>query len=106
MLNVMRRDAMSDPSDPVEPANLRFLRILVTVLTAVMIGGLVIVIALLVTRLRQPAFALPDSISLPDGTTARNFTVGPSWFAVVTGDDRILILDQDSGDIRQIITID
>jgi hypothetical protein len=97
---------MTDPSELQEPANLRFLRILVTVLTAVMIGGLVIVIGLLVTRLRQPAVGFPDSISLPDGTKAQSFTVGRGWFAVVTDDDRILILDQDSGGVRQIITLD
>ena len=106
MLNVTRRRAMSDPSEPAEPANLRFLRLLVTVLTAVMIGGLVIVIALLVTRLNQPSLAFPDAITLPDGTRAESFTVGRGWFAVVTGDERILILDQKSGDVRQIITLD
>jgi len=39
--------------DPIEPANLRFLRHLVTGLTVVMIVGVVVVIALLVTRLNK-----------------------------------------------------
>lgn len=89
-----------------EPANLRFLRRLVTVLTAVMIGGLVVLIVTLVTRINQPAMTLPDYITLPEGTKVETFTVGRGWFAVSTEDQKILILDQDSGDLRQIITID
>ena len=113
MLNVTRRDAMSDLSEPVdpeelppEPTNLRFLRILVTVLTAVMIGGLVVLIAVLVTRLKPTALVLPDSITLPDGAEAQSFTIGSDWFAVVTTDNRILILDRDTGAVRQTVQIE
>ena len=97
---------MSDPDLPPEPPNLRFLRRLVTVLTAVMIGGVLVIVTLLVMRFSGSAPALPDSITLPDGTRPAAFTQGSDWFAVVTTDDRILIYDRITGALRQTIVID
>ncbi len=77
-----------------------------TTLTAVMIGGLVVVISLLVIRLSDKAVTLPDSITLPDGTTPTAVTFGNGWIAVVSDDNHILILDAESGDLRQTITIE
>ncbi|WP_299655596.1 DUF6476 family protein [uncultured Tateyamaria sp.] len=93
---------------PELPANLAFLRRLVTALTIIMIGGVVTVVALLVIRLNSdPApLPLPDRVTLPDGTTATAFTVGSDWYAVVTADDQILIFDQVTGTIRQTIVLD
>ena len=71
---------------PPEPANLRFLRRLVTVLTVVMIGGLLVIATLLVIRLSSNAPALPDVITLPDGATAHAFTQSADWYAIVTTD--------------------
>jgi len=97
---------MDNSPEPIEePANLKFLRQLVTLLTAVMIAGVVVVVALLVIRLRSPAAELPAQIALPDGTRVSSFTVGPDWYAVVTRDDRILIFDQADGALRQTIAI-
>ncbi|MEY8830662.1 DUF6476 family protein [Sedimentitalea sp. XS_ASV28] len=101
---------MTDPSEPVEePANLRFLRRLVTVLTAVMIGGLLVIVSLIVIRFssdRTPAaIPLPDHITLPDGTRAEAFTVTADWYAVITGDERVLIYDRASGDLRKTIDL-
>ncbi|MEM7520148.1 MAG: DUF6476 family protein [Pseudomonadota bacterium] len=94
---------MDDPVD--EPANLRFLRRLVTVLTAVMICGVLVVIGLLVTRLTGDAPALPSEIALPEGATARAFTQGTDWYAVVTQADEILIFDRLTGALRQRVQI-
>ncbi|AXI45964.1 hypothetical protein C1J03_07975 [Sulfitobacter sp. SK012] len=88
-----------------EPANLRFLRRLVTVLTTVMIGGVIVVIALLVTRLNASAPDLPNTLTLPDGATASAFTQGDTWYAVVTDDNRILIYDRLSGKLSQTVEI-
>lgn len=77
-----------------------------TVLTAVMIAGLVIVITLLVTRFPKVQAPLPDTITLPDGTTPTAFTRGAGWYAVVTDDNRILIFSQSSGALRQTIEIE
>ena len=89
-----------------EPPNLRFLRRLVTVLTAVMIGGLLVITGLLVIRFSQTGPALPDQITLPDGATAQAFTQGTGWYAVVTTDNQILIFDQLTGALTQSIQID
>ena len=48
-----------------EPAQLRFLRRLVTVLTAVMIGGVVLIIALLVIRLNDKPSDVAGNCCLP-----------------------------------------
>ncbi|MFC7703312.1 DUF6476 family protein [Plastorhodobacter daqingensis] len=99
-----------DAPGPV-PRELRFLKRLVTVLTVVMIAGLVIIIALLVTRLtlippKSALPALPEAISLPEGSSAHAFTQGTGWFAVVTDGDEILIFDSTDGALRQRIRID
>ena len=75
------------------PPGLRFLRQLVTVLTVVMIVGVVLIAALLVIRLNQPALAIPDQITLPAGTVAISYTQTHDWFAVVTDENKILIFD-------------
>ena len=98
---------MTDPSDPiVEPGNLRFLRVLVTTLMVVMIGGLLVIVAMFVIRFSSTRPTLPDAITLPDGTRAEAFTIGRNWFAVVTTDDRILIFDRTTGKLRQTITLE
>ena len=94
-----------DPEDLPEPANLRFLRILVTVLTAVMIGGVLLILALLVIRYQTTRTPLTDVIVLPDGAKATAFTQGPDWYAVVTTTDEILIFDRATGQLRQSLTI-
>ena len=86
------------------PATLKFLARLVTVLTATMIVGLLVITGLLVTRLQRadpPAPALPDTITLPAGVRATAFTQGTGWYAVVTDDGRVLIYDGASGALRQ-----
>ncbi|GFE52008.1 hypothetical protein So717_37610 [Roseobacter cerasinus] len=89
-----------------EPTNLRFLRRLVTVLTATMIGGVILIIVLIVMRFNAPPPDLPDSIVLPGGASAISFTQGPDWYAVTTDADEILIFDRVTGQLRKTITID
>ncbi|MFN7004192.1 MAG: DUF6476 family protein [Roseinatronobacter sp.] len=93
-----------DNSAP-EPANLRFLRLLVTVLTGTMIAGLLVLIALLVIRFPSATPPLPDTITLPDGAQAQAFTATSGWYAVVTTDNRILIYNRSDGTLRQQITV-
>ena len=77
-----------------------------TVLTAVMILGVISIVALLVIRL-QPStdIALPGEITLPDGTTPTAFTQGADWYAVVTQDNRILIYDRQTNTLKQEILV-
>ncbi|MFN3971151.1 MAG: DUF6476 family protein [Gemmobacter sp.] len=69
------------------PASLRFLKWLVIVLTLTMIGGVIAVVALLVTRIPQGVGttlpALPAAIVLPEGAEARAVTFGAGWVGVV-----------------------
>lgn len=88
-----------------EPSNLRFLRRLVTVLTATMLVGVVVVVGLLVTRLSGSGPQLPDVITLPDGTEATAFTQGDDWYAIVTDARQILIYNRTDGQLRQTIDI-
>ena len=79
---------------------------MVTVLTAVMICGVLVVTALLVTRLSGKGPELPQTITLPSGTTASAFTQGDDWYAIVTTDNQILIYDRLSGKLRKTIAVD
>lgn len=90
----------------VTEGNLRFLKVLVTVLTATMIGGLIAIFAVIVIRFPKAGsgLALPDRITLPDGVEAEAVTFGKDWIAVVSGDE-ILILDRVSGELRQHVAI-
>ncbi|WP_375266580.1 DUF6476 family protein [Planktotalea sp.] len=88
-----------------EPAQLRFLRRLVTVLTAVMIGGVVLIIALLVIRLNDKPAMLPENVALPEGVEAKAVTLGESWYGIVTQTDEILIFDRLTGKLRQRLQI-
>ena len=89
------------------PPGLRFLKWLVIVLTLTMIGGVITIVAVIVTRMPQGRTAgpvLPATLTLPQGTTAAAVTAGTGWYAVVTTDDRILIFGQ-NGDLQQEIRV-
>ena len=104
---------MSDPVTPdtpeaVLPPSLRLLKWLVVALTLTMIGGVITVVGLLVTRMPQAFSAvgpsLPDGFTLPAGAKAEAVTFGTGWIAVVTTDQRILIFGRD-GTLRQEVTL-
>ncbi len=95
------------PISQTEVKNLRFLRILVTTLTATMILGLLTIVALLVIRFtgETATLSVPDEITLPDGTTATAFTRGGGWYAIVTSDNQILIYDANTNALRQTVKV-
>jgi hypothetical protein len=108
---------MSDPAPPTVPPDatdvtlppsLRFLKWLVILLTLTMIGGVITVVGLLVTRMPDAFGArqltLPENLRFPDGAQPAAVTFGTGWIAVVTTDDRILIFDDD-GTLRQEIDV-
>jgi Family of unknown function (DUF6476) len=102
---------MDPQTSETEPANLRFLRRLVTALTATMIVGLVAIVGLLVINLGRvsPAPATPDTLAIPENETAQAFTQGDGWTALVTrdtdGTERIRIFTPD-GEEQQVVTIE
>ncbi|MCO6382783.1 DUF6476 family protein [Oceanicola sp. 502str15] len=96
---------MAAPENGEMPVDLKWLKRLVTVLTLTMIAGIGVIAVLLIIRLSGPQSpTLPESITLPEGTTAQAFTATSAWYAVVTGDDRILIY-RHNGTLLQEITI-
>ncbi|MEL6433548.1 MAG: DUF6476 family protein [Pseudomonadota bacterium] len=99
--------ADSPHPSPVDPGTVKYLRWLVTILTATMVLGFIVIVVLFVIRFSD-AFGpeLPDEIVLPDGSTPVAFTQGGDWYAVVTKDDQILIFDRESQELRQIIQVE
>ncbi|MEH6772897.1 MAG: DUF6476 family protein [Cereibacter changlensis] len=90
------------------PPSLRFLKGLVITLTLTMIVGVIVVVAVIVTRMPQmmrSSAPLPAEITLPAGVKAQAVTQGGDWYAIVTTDDRILMFDRASGDLRQEVKI-
>ncbi|MEQ9258572.1 MAG: DUF6476 family protein [Roseovarius sp.] len=97
----------SPENQPVDAGTVKYLRLLVTVLTVTMVLGFIIIVVLFVIRFSAASGpALPASISLPDGAEATAFTRGAGWYAVVTEDDRILIYDTETGALRQTIVLE
>jgi len=94
------------PPDPLPP-DLRFLKILVTTLAGVMILGLVTIIALLVIRLTAaPApLALPDSITLPEGTAPQAVTLAPDA-VIVLSETEILFFNRTTGQLERRYPLD
>ena len=96
---------MEDGQAP-DVKTLRYLKVLVTVLTVTMILGFLTIVALFVMRFStMNKVELPDTISLPDGSKATAFTRGEDGFAVVTEADEILIYSRTTGNLRQRIVV-
>ena len=90
------------------PPSLKFLKWLVIALTLTMIGGVITVVALLVTRMPQALHgvpSLPEDIQMPEGAKAQAVTFGPGWIAVVTEDGRILMFNAE-GRLRQEVRVE
>ncbi len=90
---------MAEPPEddtPLPPA-LQWLKWLVMTLTLSLIGGVLTVVWLLVTRLPMPGThpVAPTSLDMPAGATPSAVTLGTGWVAVVTTDNRILIFGAD-----------
>ena len=76
-----------------------------------MIGGVITVVGLLVTRMPHmgsvvPSVmpALPASLQMPEGATAQAVTMGAGWIGVVTTDNRLLIFTP-QGSLQQVIAL-
>jgi len=90
---------MAEPPDDDRalPPALQWLKWLVMILTLSLIGGVITVVWLLVTRLPMPSAhpTAPASLEMPAGAVAAAVTMGSGWVAVVTTDNRILIFGAD-----------
>ena len=88
---------------------LKVLRHLVTVLTVVMIFGMIAIVTLFYLRFQPsaaPAPLVPERIALPEGATPQAVTTGPGWLAIVTQDGRILFFDAESGALTQEVMLE
>ena len=79
---------------------------LVTVLTAVMIAGIVGILLLIWNRYSNLQAPLPEVITLPDGAKATAYTQGTDWYAVITEGDEILIFDRATGKLKRTISLE
>ena len=95
------------PSDETSVPEIRFLKILVTVLTATMIAGLVTIVAILVIRLpgQAPMPDLPERITLPKGAEARAVTYARDYTLVVTDQGEVLVYAPD-GALKRIVPLE
>ncbi|RYI02572.1 MAG: hypothetical protein EON48_16535 [Acetobacteraceae bacterium] len=100
---------MNDASAAALPPSLRLLKWLVILLTLSMIGAVITVVWLLVTRmpstLDEATPLVPEDVRLPAGKAAAAVTFGRTWIAVVTTDDHILIFGKD-GTLRQDVLVE
>ena len=102
----MGKDDQTPNGDFQLPRNLRFLQRLVTLLTVSMIGGILIIVALLAFKLRSESINFPQTLILPDGTKPIAFTQTKEWYSVITDADQILIYKNDGTLIRSIAVQD
>lgn len=90
---------------PVDTALLKFLKVLVVVLTVTMIAGVVTIVALIVIRYRQTPPDFPTVLTLPPGTTPEAYTQTQDWYAIVTDDNRVLIYSRATQKLVREITL-
>ena len=96
---------MADQSEvsasPPEPANLRFLRRLVTTLTATMILGLIAIFALLVIQLQTTSPMFPEISALPAEAKVISISRTSDELVVIDQARNIYILSLDGKTIIQ-----
>ncbi|QBY01073.1 hypothetical protein E2K80_10315 [Rhodophyticola sp. CCM32] len=90
------------------PGHLRLLRNLVTVLTVVMIFGVIAITGLLVIRLSAPpapVLVFPEAFALPAGVAMTGYSqLGGQ--AVIVGDDGVIrVFDMESGEVTREIDL-
>lgn len=93
------------------PPSLQLLKWLVILLTASLIGGVIAVVWLLVTRLPVPmmkstapaeaAYALPADLALPQGIAVVSASFGPDYLLLVTSDHMLRIYSRDGKPLSQ-----
>lgn len=80
-----------------------FLKWLVIVLMVTMIGGVITIVSLLVTRMPDGAsVGVPEAVVLPEGERAVAVTVAEEMLLVVTESQRLLVFDRMGTLIREV----
>lgn len=82
---------------------LRWLRVLVTLLAGTMALGVIAIAAILWLRLSEPPLpALPANLALPAGTAPVAVTFARDWTVVVTDGGEILLFARDGSLARRV----
>ncbi|WP_158241867.1 DUF6476 family protein [Tabrizicola sp. TH137] len=85
------------------PPSLIFLKWLVIVLMVTMIGGVITIVGLLVTRMPDgSSVGVPEAVVLPEGERAAAVTVAVGMLLVVTESQRLLVFDRMGTLIREV----
>ncbi|MEL7098665.1 MAG: DUF6476 family protein [Pseudomonadota bacterium] len=94
-------------SHPEDAPQLTFLRRLVTVLTATMILGVLLIVTLLVIRLNTaPApLTLPEGLTLPDGSVPQAITLTQTRVLIIDSAGTLYIHDRASGERLQTLEL-
>lgn len=80
-----------------------FLKWLVIVLMVTMIGGVITIVSLLVTRMPDgSSVGVPEAVVLPEGEVAAAVTVAREMLLVVTESQRLLVFDRAGQMIREV----
>ena len=80
-----------------------FLKWLVIVLMVTMIGGVITIVSLLVTRMPDgSSVGVPEGVVLPEGEVAAAVTVAREMLLVVTESQRLLVFDRAGRMIREV----
>ena len=80
-----------------------FLKWLVIVLMVTMIGGVITIVSLLVTRMPGgSSVGVPEGVVLPEGEVAAAVTVAREMLLVVTESQRLLVFDRAGRMIREV----
>ncbi|MEM7723595.1 MAG: DUF6476 family protein [Pseudomonadota bacterium] len=91
------------------PPSLKRLRALVTVLTVVMIAGVITITALLVIRLNsggEVVLITPERFELPEGVGVVGYSVVNGRTLIIGDDGVIRVFDTGSADLIQEIPVD
>lgn len=96
---------LSANADPAVP-HLLFLKLMVGGLAVAMVLGLGVIVTIMWLRLNAPMLpALPDSVTLPAGSTAEAVTFAPNRLIVVTDQGEVLVYGAD-GALQQTVVLD
>tara|TARA_B100001142_G_scaffold22049_1_gene20247 strand:- start:586 stop:894 length:309 start_codon:yes stop_codon:yes gene_type:complete len=97
------------PPEFIEPKNLKFLRLLVIVLTITMICGIITLVLVIVIKMPNyndtESIRLPAEIILPDNMKVETFSIGSNHYLIVTKNDEVLIYDRKTNILEQRIKI-
>lgn len=89
---------------------MKWLKILVAVLTVTLIIGFLTIVGMFVYRFNSIGETsglspLPEQISLPQGTEIEAFTQAEEWYLILTSENELLIYDRQTNELKQKVKI-